>query len=205
LPPRNKTLDGSLVAIALSMLLIGDAGAAETSIKLGNTAPYSGPASAYGTIARAEAAYFEMLNDQGGINGRRVDFLTLDDAYSPSKTVEQTRKLVEQDECWRCSARSAPRRISPFRNISMPNTSRRSSFPPGRRGGTIPNSFRGRSVSIRPMNWKAGSTPNTFCKPGRTQKSLSSRPTRTPEKITSADSRQAWASMSISWYRRPPI
>ncbi len=67
-------------------------------IKLGNTAPYSGPASAYGTIARAEAAYFSMLNDQGGINGRMIEFLTLDDAYSPAKTVEQTRKLVEQEE-----------------------------------------------------------------------------------------------------------
>ena len=72
--------------------------AADASIKLGNTAPYSGPASAYGTIARAEAAYFQMLNDQGGINGRKIDFLTLDDAYTPSKTVEQTRKLVEQDD-----------------------------------------------------------------------------------------------------------
>ncbi len=73
-------------------------GAAETTIRLGNTAPYSGPASAYGTIARAEAAYFQMLNDRGGINGRQVEFLTLDDAYSPAKTVEQTRKLVEQEE-----------------------------------------------------------------------------------------------------------
>jgi branched-chain amino acid transport system substrate-binding protein len=72
--------------------------AAEATIKLGNTAPYSGPASAYGTIARAEAAYFQMLNDQGGINGRRIEFLTLDDGYSPAKTVEQTRKLVEQDD-----------------------------------------------------------------------------------------------------------
>jgi branched-chain amino acid transport system substrate-binding protein len=72
--------------------------AADATIKLGNTAPYSGPASAYGTIARAEAAYFQMLNDQGGINGRRIEFLTLDDAYSPAKTVEQTRKLVEQDD-----------------------------------------------------------------------------------------------------------
>jgi branched-chain amino acid transport system substrate-binding protein len=74
------------------------ANAAEATIKLGNTAPYSGPASAYGAIARAEAAYFQMLNDQGGINGRRIEFLTLDDTYSPAKTVEQTRKLVEQDE-----------------------------------------------------------------------------------------------------------
>jgi branched-chain amino acid transport system substrate-binding protein len=73
-------------------------GAGEATIKLGNTAPYSGPASAYGTIARAEAAYFQMLNDQGGIQGRKIEFLTLDDAYSPAKTVEQTRKLVEQDD-----------------------------------------------------------------------------------------------------------
>ena len=80
------------------MLPAGGCSAAETTIKLGNTAPYSGPASAYGTIARAEAAYFQMLNDQGGINGRKIDFLTLDDAYSPAKTVEQTRKLVEQDD-----------------------------------------------------------------------------------------------------------
>jgi branched-chain amino acid transport system substrate-binding protein len=72
--------------------------AGEATIKLGNTAPYSGPASAYGTIARAEAAYFQMLNDQGGVNGRKIEFLTLDDAYTPSKTVEQTRKLVEQDD-----------------------------------------------------------------------------------------------------------
>jgi branched-chain amino acid transport system substrate-binding protein len=88
----------SLLAAALSMMPAVLSGAAETAIRLGNTAPYSGPASAYGTIARAEAAYFQMLNDQGGINGRRVEFLTLDDAYSPAKTVEQTRKLVEQDD-----------------------------------------------------------------------------------------------------------
>jgi branched-chain amino acid transport system substrate-binding protein len=72
--------------------------AADTSIKIGNTAPYSGPASAYGTIARAEAAYFQMLNDKGGVNGRKIDFQTLDDGYAPAKTVEQTRRLVEQDE-----------------------------------------------------------------------------------------------------------
>src|ERR1700684_1828998 len=98
LPTRSKLLAGSLVAAALSAMLIGNAGAAETTIKLGNTAPYSGPASAYGTIARAEGGYFQMLNEQGGINGRKIEFLTLDDAYSPAKTVEQTRKLVEQDE-----------------------------------------------------------------------------------------------------------
>jgi branched-chain amino acid transport system substrate-binding protein len=85
----------SLIAIAFTS---SDTRAADATIKLGNTAPYSGPASAYGTIARAEAAYFQMLNDQGGINGRKIEFLSLDDTYTPSKTVEQTRKLVEQDE-----------------------------------------------------------------------------------------------------------
>ena len=98
LPSSKQVWAGSLAAAALSVVLTGLAGAAETSIKLGNTAPYSGPASAYGTIARAEAAYFQKLNDEGGINGRKIEFLTLDDAYSPAKTVEQTRKLVEQDE-----------------------------------------------------------------------------------------------------------
>ena len=95
---RIQLLTGSLVGVALSILPITGAGAADTAIKLGNTAPYSGPASAYGTVARAEAAYFQMINDQGGINGRRIDFQTLDDGYSAPKTVEQTRKLVEQDE-----------------------------------------------------------------------------------------------------------
>ena len=95
---RAKLLAGSFIGAALSTVLIDASLAADATIKLGNTAPYSGPASAYGTIARAEAAYFQMLNDQGGISGRKIDFLSLDDAYSPSKTVEQTRRLVEQDE-----------------------------------------------------------------------------------------------------------
>lgn len=73
-------------------------GASDTEIKIGNTMPYSGPASAYGTIGKVEAAYFKMINDQGGINGRKINFITLDDAYSPPKTVEMVRRLVEQDE-----------------------------------------------------------------------------------------------------------
>jgi branched-chain amino acid transport system substrate-binding protein len=98
LPSSNSFWARLLAAATLSMIPAGHSSAAETTIKLGNTAPYSGPASAYGTIARAEAAYFQMLNDEGGVNGRKIDFLTLDDAYSPAKTVEQTRKLVEQDD-----------------------------------------------------------------------------------------------------------
>ena len=67
-------------------------------IKLGQTMPYSGPASAYGTIGRVEVAYFKMLNEQGGVNGRKISLLSEDDGYNPAKTVEQTRKLVEQDD-----------------------------------------------------------------------------------------------------------
>ena len=73
-------------------------GVTDTEIKIGQTMPYSGPASAYGAIGRAEMAYFQMVNEQGGINGRRIDFISLDDAYSPPKTVEQIRRLVEQEE-----------------------------------------------------------------------------------------------------------
>jgi len=73
-------------------------GATDSEIKIGNIMPYSGPASAYGTIGRSEAAYFKMINDQGGINGRKINFITLDDGYSPPKAVEQVRKLVEQEE-----------------------------------------------------------------------------------------------------------
>ena len=73
-------------------------GVTDTEIKIGQTMPYSGPASAYGVIGKAEAAYFAMINDQGGVNGRKINLISLDDGYSPPRTVEQTRKLVEQEE-----------------------------------------------------------------------------------------------------------
>ena len=73
-------------------------GASDTEIKLGNTMPYSGPASSYGAIGKAEAGYFNMINEQGGINGRKINFITRDDGYSPPKTVEVVRQLVEQDQ-----------------------------------------------------------------------------------------------------------
>jgi ABC-type branched-subunit amino acid transport system substrate-binding protein len=97
-----------LAAIAAAVLAAGatsalaqkvnDVGATDTEIKIGNIAPYSGPASAYATIAKTEAAYFKMINDAGGINGRKITFISYDDGYSPPKTVEQVRKLVENDE-----------------------------------------------------------------------------------------------------------
>jgi branched-chain amino acid transport system substrate-binding protein len=75
-----------------------DPGASDTEIKIGNIMPYSGPLSAYALIGRTEAAFFRKLNDEGGINGRKISFISYDDAFSPPKTVEQARKLVESDE-----------------------------------------------------------------------------------------------------------
>jgi branched-chain amino acid transport system substrate-binding protein len=75
-----------------------DTGATDTEIKIGNINPYSGPASAYGAIGKAIGAYFKKINDEGGINGRKINFVSYDDGYSPPKAVEMARKLVEQDE-----------------------------------------------------------------------------------------------------------
>jgi ABC-type branched-subunit amino acid transport system substrate-binding protein len=95
----------SLLAAVLSLCAVpsalaqtrNDPGITDTEIKLGQTAPYSGPVSAYGTFGRASVAYFAMINDAGGINGRKITLVTADDGFSPPKAVEQTRKLVESD------------------------------------------------------------------------------------------------------------
>ncbi|HKH02810.1 MAG TPA: ABC transporter substrate-binding protein, partial [Bradyrhizobium sp.] len=75
-----------------------DTGASDNEIKIGNIVPYSGPASAYGTVGKAMAAVFRKVNDEDGINGRKINFISYDDAYSPPKAVEQARKLIESDE-----------------------------------------------------------------------------------------------------------
>jgi branched-chain amino acid transport system substrate-binding protein len=96
-------LTGTALAIALSASAAYaqkkyDSGASDTEIRIGQTVPFSGPASAYATIGKAQAAYVKMINDQGGVNGRKVNLIQYDDAYSPPKAVEQVRKLVESDE-----------------------------------------------------------------------------------------------------------
>ena len=96
-------LAGAAVAIAASALPANalkkyDPGASDTEIKIGQTVPFSGPASAYAGIGKTQAAYFKMINEQGGINGRKLNLIQYDDAYSPPKAVEQVRKLVEGDE-----------------------------------------------------------------------------------------------------------
>jgi branched-chain amino acid transport system substrate-binding protein len=102
----SRTLRTAALVTAVAILTSGaalaqktyDTGATDTEIKIGNIMPYSGPASAYGIIGKTEEAYFKMINDKGGINGRKVTFITYDDGYSPPKAVEQVRKLVESDE-----------------------------------------------------------------------------------------------------------
>src|ERR1700721_4759370 len=94
---------GTAVAIALSASSAQaqknyEPGATDTEVKIGQTVPFSGPASAYASIGKAQAAYFKMINDQGGVNGRKINLIQYDDAYSPPKAVEQVRKLVESDE-----------------------------------------------------------------------------------------------------------
>jgi branched-chain amino acid transport system substrate-binding protein len=107
---KPSLLGSSLVSATVATALVAltsqgalaqkkyDTGASDTEIKIGNIEAYSGPASAYGMIGKTEEAYFKMINDQGGINGRKINFISYDDGYSPPKTVEQARKLIESDE-----------------------------------------------------------------------------------------------------------
>jgi len=103
---KNRLLDRvAVTALAVLMSIAPahaqkkyDAGASDTAIKVGQTVPLSGPASAYAVIGKTQAAYMRMINDQGGVNGRKIELIQYDDAYSPPKTVEQTRRLVESDE-----------------------------------------------------------------------------------------------------------
>src|SRR6201986_1541391 len=103
---RSSRLRAAVVAVAAFALTSSaalaqkkyDTGASDTEIKIGNIMPYSGPASAYGVIGKTEKAYFDKINAEGGINGRKINFISYDDGYSPPKAVEQARKLVESDE-----------------------------------------------------------------------------------------------------------
>jgi branched-chain amino acid transport system substrate-binding protein len=94
-----------------------DTGASDMEIKVGQTIPLSGPASAYGSIGKVQAAYIRMINDQGGVNGRKINLIQYDDAYNPPKTVEQVRKLVESDEVLTTSRSSARHRMPRSKNI----------------------------------------------------------------------------------------
>jgi branched-chain amino acid transport system substrate-binding protein len=106
MPSRHNWLIAALAAGTVTLASSGgalaqkkyDTGASDTEIKIGNIMPYSGPASSYSVIGKTEAAYFNKINAEGGINGRKINFISYDDGYSPPKAVEQARKLVESDE-----------------------------------------------------------------------------------------------------------
>jgi len=154
-------------------------GVTDTEIKIGQTQPYSGPASSYGTVGKAEAAYFQMINDQGGVNGRKINLISLDDGYSPPKTVEQVRRLIEQE-----------RVLLLFNNLGTPTNTAIHKYVNAQRvphillatGATKwgdRNTIPGRSDSSPITRPKRGSTPDTFCRPNPARRLPSSIRTMT--------------------------
>ncbi|WGD52313.1 ABC transporter substrate-binding protein [Bradyrhizobium sp. CB1650] len=157
---RNGVLHlvtGTALALALSVSAASaqkkyDPGASDTEIKVGQTVPFSGPASAYATIGKAQAAYFKMINDQGGVNGRKINLIQYDDAYSPPKAVEQVRKLVESDEV-----------LLTFQIVGTPSNAAVQKYLNAKR---VPQLFAatGASKFTDPKNfpWTMGYNPNYF-------------------------------------------
>src|ERR1700758_84063 len=129
-----------------------DPGASDTEIKIGQTVPFSGPASVSATIGKRQAAYFNMINEQGGINGRKINLIQYDDAYSPPKAVEQVRKLVENDEV-----------LLTFQIIGTPSNAAVQKYLNGKK---VPQLFAatGASRFTDPKNfpWTMGFNPNYF-------------------------------------------
>ncbi len=151
---RRAALTAALASAAASKFSNARAadtpGVSATEIKIGNTMPYSGPASSYSVIGRTEAAYFNMVNDQGGVAGRKINFISLDDGYSPPKTVEDVRQLVEQDEVDFC-----------FQNLGTPCNSAIATYMNQKK---IPQLFVGSGASkwsdYKKYPWTMGWQPN---------------------------------------------
>jgi branched-chain amino acid transport system substrate-binding protein len=161
-----------------------DTGVTDTEIKIGNIMPYSGAASAYGIIGKTMSAYFRMINDNGGINGRKVNFISYDDAYSPPKTVEQARKLVESDEVFLIFSplgTASNAAIQKYMNtMKVPQLFVAS----GASRWGDPDISRGPSAGSRTTAPKRGSTRPISCSTIRTQRSASSIKTTISEKTT---------------------
>ena len=148
---------GTALAIALAISPAHaqkkyDPGATDTEIKIGQTLPFSGPASAYASIGKTQAAYFNMINEQGGVNGRKINLIQYDDGYSPPKAVEQVRKLVENDEV-----------LFMFQMIGTPSNAAVQKYLNGKK---VPQLFAatGASRFSDPKNypWTLGFNPNYF-------------------------------------------
>jgi ABC-type branched-subunit amino acid transport system substrate-binding protein len=154
---RFHFVTGSVLALALSVSQASaqkkyDFGATDTEIKIGQTLPFSGPASAYASIGKTQAAYFNMINEQGGVNGRKINLIQYDDGYSPPKAVEQVRKLVENDEV-----------LFMFQMIGTPSNAAVQKYLNGKK---VPQLFAatGASRFSDPKNypWTLGFNPNYF-------------------------------------------
>jgi len=150
-------VSGTVLALALAAPAAHaqktyDPGATDTEIKIGQTVPFSGPASAYASIGKTQAAYFNMINEQGGVNGRKINLIQYDDAYSPPKAVEQVRKLVESDEV-----------LLTFQIIGTPSNAAVQKYLNGKK---VPQLFAatGASKFTDPKNypWTLGFNPNYF-------------------------------------------
>jgi ABC-type branched-subunit amino acid transport system substrate-binding protein len=148
-------------------------GATDSEIKLGQTLPYSGPLSAYSTIGRAALAYFQMINEQGGVNGRKITLISLDDGYSPPKTVEATRRLVEQDGVFAIFSTMGTSPNSAIQKYLNARKIPQVFIGSGAAAGTIPSTSRGPSAACRPIASRAASTRGTSSSTCRTPRSAS--------------------------------
>jgi hypothetical protein len=162
---KRRTVLALILTVALGILagpaMAADPGVTATEIKIGNTNPYSGPASAYGTIGKVMTAYFKKVNDEGGINGRKINFISLDDGYSPPKTVEMVRRLVEQDQvAFVFQTLGTPSNTAIWKYMNdekVPSCS----WPPARRSGGTRKGTRGPWAGSPITRRKATSTPST--------------------------------------------
>ena len=132
---RREIVLASLLPLALPVR----AQPAGAEILIGQTMPYSGPASSYSVIGKSEAAYFEKLNAEGGVNGRKIKLISLDDGYSPPKAVEQTRRLVEQEKVLAIFGTFGTPTNAVIRKFSTPRRCRISFRPEARSSGTTPS------------------------------------------------------------------
>lgn len=178
-------------------------GVTDTEIKIGNIAPYSGPASAYSLIAKTEAAYFKMINESGGINGRKINFISYDDAYSPPKAVEQARKLIDSDEVLALFGT-----IGTASNSAIQAYMNRQKVPQlfvgsGAQDSLTRSAFRGRSVGSQTITRKPTSTVSIFAPRSIPPRSLSSIRTTTSDGIFLLESNRDLATARRrSWWPR---
>ena len=158
----GTTLAVALMASPASAQKKYDTGASDTEIKIGQTVPFSGAYSVYANIGKTQAAYMRMINDQGGINGRKINLIQYDDAYSPPKTVEQIRKLVEGDEVLLTFQVIGTAANAAVQNISTARRFRSFSPPPARRSSPIRRTSHGPWATTRTISSRAASTVSTF-------------------------------------------